>query len=1108
MTCFAPNAMHSAGRIALVAAIIFASTRSQGEVSSDALARGLSQDSTLSPEFRVGDTPSPLVISCVFDGEGFRIVGPDPTRAEGERSVAAPWILIRPKPHVSGLQPGGARGALSAEESTGLLDLIARCRSTWPHLPVVLEFPAGSEFTPEFPLHDDTSPEEVQLRGEVMRAVSAFAIGRTLLILDPLSINAEGRWLLDRYPRLVAAAGDRPLFYRTTRGWRCLYRVTTGHPSAPATAVWTSLIRDLPDREQSAVALLPRGPEAGTTVGHHPAATSERRLPLTPIHVSQAPSPTPQEAATFNNDADPIDRTAVSDRPIVEATASAPAAFGPRVRGSGGVTGSFSAAPLNGSVEQTSLTDLSEPADSPRAPEAAPAPDEVHTTRPRPGTVAIIATTASRSNSALETVAPRAAEAPAPSEASQGGSTFPTWVPGGDQVVIPITPPAPSGSATTPRSTPQQPAFETDNEGWTDFTQFLDADSRIMYVAADGDDATGRVYSTHDALVGDDPMHPIGPIRPFATFQAARSQMRNFNADWVLFRRGDRFILPHGLYQHGTNFFFEHDPAGPAVRKLFGAYGPLSDDRPILTSESGTLVHGFAIAQYQYTNTAFVSLDLRASGVADGDTSVIAVSGNRNLFFEDCHIRGANSVIAYTLRGSSTIRTPGGLTFRRCVVVDAARTSGGHVQGLYVSDVEGCVLEECVFDRNGYVEDPTDPSSWTAPLFTDNRGTVSVPAGEGVQPHRTWFSRNLYLASYSGLYLRGCILSRSASSHQMRVGGVAERNVFIWNDQALAPKTQVGREWLHSQTIQSNLVLHEDHLLAQALQQGGLTASVGTGHEAVVHDNIVTGFNRPATYAFGATGIESYSSYPSQIGDRVTFTNNIALADRGTLWMIRGTTGVWGGGYRTVDGSGNLGVLTGGGIQSTTTELVANTSWRLGSNRFSGGAFRIGDPLDRRVGDMSFFQARGFEPGSAYYSSVMSLAVDAGWHTQTDSQGRRGWERDIVSYMHSIDPHYIPDEHVTVDDGVPLAARRPDAPRVWRVLAGLHPACNAEPMSEEDAKRTARRYHAFLTFIERARSNRKGAWNRLYTADSLNNYIREGFGKQPVGGAYTATLTN
>jgi hypothetical protein len=52
-------------------------------------------------------------------------------------------------------------------------------------------------------------------------------------------------------------------------------------------------------------------------------------------------------------------------------------------------------------------------------------------------------------------------------------------------------------------------------------------------------------------------------------------------------------------------------------------------------------------------------------------------------------------------------------------------------------------------------------------------------------------------------------------------------------------------------------------------------------------------------------------------------------------------------------------------------------------------------------------------------------------------------------------------------------------------------------MTEAQAKLAARRYHAFLVFIERAKDNRKGAWDVRYTADALNNYIRQGLGIAP-----------
>jgi hypothetical protein len=71
---------------------------------------------------------------------------------------------------------------------------------------------------------------------------------------------------------------------------------------------------------------------------------------------------------------------------------------------------------------------------------------------------------------------------------------------------------------------------------------------------------------------------------------------------------------------------------------------------------------------------------------------------------------------------------------------------------------------------------------------------------------------------------------------------------------------------------------------------------------------------------------------------------------------------------------------------------------------------------------------------------------------------------------------------------------------VWEVLSD--PAYGSPTMTEATAKLAARRYHAFITFIQRAKQNRKGAWDSRWTAEAVNNYIREGFGKPAVTGAY------
>jgi hypothetical protein len=111
-----------------------------------------------------------------------------------------------------------------------------------------------------------------------------------------------------------------------------------------------------------------------------------------------------------------------------------------------------------------------------------------------------------------------------------------------------------------------------------------------------------------------------------------------------------------------------------------------------------------------------------------------------------------------------------------------------------------------------------------------------------------------------------------------------------------------------------------------------------------------------------------------------------------------------------------------------------------------------------------------------------------------------------------VDPTYVVNEDVYVDEDAVI--KQANRQKVWQVLTdpSKYPSdgwwlANGL-MTEAQAKLTARRYHAFITFIQRAKENRKGAWDPRWTAEAVNNHIREGFGKAPVTGPYVTTLSD
>jgi hypothetical protein len=703
----------------------------------------------------------------------------------------------------------------------------------------------------------------------------------------------------------------------------------------------------------------------------------------------------------------------------------------------------------------------------------------------------------------------------------------------------------------------------------------------------------------------------VGTIQAYATLAAARSATRNGQPDWILFRRGDFFNV-------GSSPVLSQGQSGRSAseRHVVSAYGNPAIDRPRVQTSAGIAIDQWGTRGGR--NSVVASLDLRPS---TSESSFNTRYGAENVLLED---------IWFPQTGTNAMHPdPLNTHLRRCVISGNFNTSS-HGQGVFISgDFASFVIEECVFDMNGYKEDPFDPSKWTEVPSATSR----LPVGTGVQPRRTFFDRNIYCSTGNGinhmrLVMRGNIISRGGGggTAQMRQGGISERNVFMWNESVAAARGGPGA------VFSQNLILHDDHMRPTGgWGQGFGIENAGTTDPNpvfVIDDSILAHFHRGVNGNNAGFGVgicivgdkNGVNPVPPDYerGDQLqgTFvvTNNSVYRQENTNPLLeissRTPPSVTVGGNafasgrtsssrptlavrldRTSDPTGWLTHLsvtgqTGANYQIGTASSGGNLYWSAWSA--SGG------PFGRRDLTFTFDQWQALpqapDSESAYFpaSGFEMFKAAAGWIDP---------ERDIVSYMQSVDPTYIPNENVTTDGGVPDEKRRPNAHKVWHVMRISWPSNNGirsntgsnnhvidenhpsgpsrwilsgpngpialmklvsfhridnvvqpgvigivaveewydynfwsavpaaessysfqyapgspgsgasytlpgRDTSDDNAKLIARRYHAFLTFIERAKANRKGAWDPRYTADALNNYIREGFGKQLVGGAY------
>ncbi len=304
-----------------------------------------------------------------------------------------------------------------------------------------------------------------------------------------------------------------------------------------------------------------------------------------------------------------------------------------------------------------------------------------------------------------------------------------------------------------------------DAQGWTVFTP--STDTRIIYVSSsDGNDASAETYTSAQV---NDPFNPPASIKAYKTVAEARKQLRDNHPDWILFKRGDVWYE-----QLITNF--KHSGRSADKPMLFGAYGNISLDRPTFKTGEASLLTTAATSPSTSGNNfsnfvAFVSLhgyahernpdDPEYTGSKNtGSFGCNWVRRSNSILFEDMKFDFYSTNLTFQASWATNELVIKNLTIRRCVITDAYM-EGAHRQGLYINDSEHVLIEENVFDYNGWRE------------------------GMSHTLHERQLGHNIYAQYQNGpgtFTIQNNIFTR-ASSHgvQFRCGGILNGNYFARN---------------------------------------------------------------------------------------------------------------------------------------------------------------------------------------------------------------------------------------------------------------------------------------------------------------------------------------
>ena len=241
---------------------------------------------------------------------------------------------------------------------------------------------------------------------------------------------------------------------------------------------------------------------------------------------------------------------------------------------------------------------------------------------------------------------------------------------------------------------------------------------------------------------GNDNNSGLSEQSPKASIQAGVALLRQGTPDWLHIKRGDRFA--GGL---GDWYLSGRSAAEPMVVTTYGT----SNDRPLFRCGTGfgLTVHAAAIH-----DVAFVGLHFFADtydGANGQPYGVSLLQPCTGVLIEDCMIdRFFNNV---RFQGSHN-----GLKLRRSVIADAYATGTAHAEGIYVDGVSDCLIEECVFDHNGWL--------------------AGVPGAVA-----DIYRHNIYIqGNTSNVVIRGNIIARGGSHGlQARSGGEVRDNLFLGN---------------------------------------------------------------------------------------------------------------------------------------------------------------------------------------------------------------------------------------------------------------------------------------------------------------------------------------
>ncbi|MEM7576352.1 MAG: right-handed parallel beta-helix repeat-containing protein [Planctomycetota bacterium] len=393
------------------------------------------------------------------------------------------------------------------------------------------------------------------------------------------------------------------------------------------------------------------------------------------------------------------------------------------------------------------------------------------------------------------------------------------------------------------------PSFEpVPGQGFVDYQPAPGA--QIYYVAEAGSDSNSG----------------LSPEDPMRTIKAAYKRVGDDDGDTILLKAGDTFSGGiGGFYKSGASI------DRPLLISTYGDGG-----RPIIhTNGEGFL---FAPPGAIVSNVVIDGIYILANDRQPKENGIAWVSAGKNITIQDTKIEGFKGNIYFHGPHPGSIQN---LTLRRCIIIDGyANWRDGHSAGLYMDNVKGAIMDECVFDHNGWM-----PGEKGASRTKFNHNVYIQNSSEDINAYRSVFSRG----SHNGLQLRSggviqdCLFYGNAlAAFVAQKPSVMEGNVVMRSDDMDPDDPQMhrgdGLEVLPCEhaIVRNNLILEK---VGQASWAGGIEVEyrddIVTPPDTFyveIYDNIVVRYPMED----GNTGIKNWTGSKADVVKRNNIVDKIS----------------------------------------------------------------------------------------------------------------------------------------------------------------------------------------------------------------------------------------